>query len=232
MTSRAILRRKRCLFNSLNSPACSIRGFSSFEHGVSSQPNESWGFSWDTSLPLSNTDPRNKGYFLSVSKGGLSKFSSLGLLRQNFCGISTLGCGIRRTDFISLPGTGCVSQYLRYTSTLTSGHPKLNGGNNENEELATKQIKEASPEECDQAVEGLSTVKAKAKSKQLQESQKGVKYAIKRLWAMLLGIGPALRTVASMSRLIMFLCFLSFSVFTYSSFFMLELSNSSVTFFI
>ncbi|WJZ91483.1 hypothetical protein VitviT2T_010550 [Vitis vinifera] len=200
MASRAILQRKRYLFNSLNFPTCSVRGFSSFEHGASSQPNESRGFIWATSVPQSNTDPRRKGYFLSLSKEELSSFSSLGLLRHNICGISTLGCGIRRTDFISLPGTGCVSQYIHYVSTLTAGQPKLDGGNNENEEQVAKPKKEASPEECDQAVEGLSTVKAKAKAKQLQESQMGVKYVIKRVWAMLLGIGPALRAVASMSR--------------------------------
>lgn len=217
MASRAILQRKRYLFNSLNFPTCSVRGFSSFEHGASSQPNESRGFIWATSVPQSNTDPRRKGYFLSLSKEELSSFSSLGLLRHNICGISTLGCGIRRTDFISLPGTGCVSQYIHYVSTLTAGQPKLDGGNNENEEQVAKPKKEASPEECDQAVEGLSTVKAKAKAKQLQESQMGVKYVIKRVWAMLLGIGPALRAVASMSRLSLFLCLFSFLFLTLSS---------------
>nr|CAN63817.1 hypothetical protein VITISV_010338 [Vitis vinifera] len=60
--------------------------------------------------------------------------------------------------------------------------------------------KEASPQECDQAVEGLSTAKAKAKAKQLLESQKGAKSPLQKTWAMLLGIGPALRAVASMSR--------------------------------
>ncbi|MCD9559063.1 hypothetical protein HAX54_016792 [Datura stramonium] len=60
----------------------------------------------------------------------------------------------------------------------------------------------SSPEECDQAVVGLSTAVAKAKvSKRLQESQKVAKSVIQRVWATLLGIGPALRAVASMSRL-------------------------------
>ncbi|GMH03732.1 hypothetical protein Nepgr_005571 [Nepenthes gracilis] len=50
------------------------------------------------------------------------------------------------------------------------------------------------------AVEGLSTVKAKARAKQLQESQKSDKPILQRVWAMLLGIAPALKAVASMSR--------------------------------
>ncbi|XP_020549078.1 LETM1 domain-containing protein LETM2, mitochondrial isoform X3 [Sesamum indicum] len=65
-----------------------------------------------------------------------------------------------------------------------------------------KQKKEPSAEECDQAVEGLSSIKARAeaKAKQLQDSQKGANSILKRIWAMVLGIGPALRAVASMSR--------------------------------
>ena len=61
--------------------------------------------------------------------------------------------------------------------------------------------KEASPEECDEAVEDLTMAKAKAKSKQLQDSQISIKAVVKKIWAVLLGIGPALRAVASMSRL-------------------------------
>eukprot|EP00262_Sarcandra_glabra_P008301 TRINITY_DN2167_c0_g2_i1.p1 TRINITY_DN2167_c0_g2~~TRINITY_DN2167_c0_g2_i1.p1 ORF type:complete len:704 (+),score=180.15 TRINITY_DN2167_c0_g2_i1:209-2113(+) len=76
----------------------------------------------------------------------------------------------------------------------------MGSGDEINEEQNTKQIKEASPEECDQAVEGLTTAKAKVKAKQVQESQKDAKSVVKRVWAMLLGIGPALRAVASMSR--------------------------------
>ncbi|CAH1415399.1 unnamed protein product [Lactuca virosa] len=53
-----------------------------------------------------------------------------------------------------------------------------------------------SPEECDQAVEGLSSSKAKAKTKKVKES----KSIFHRTCGVLSGIRPALRVVASMSR--------------------------------
>ena len=61
-------------------------------------------------------------------------------------------------------------------------------------------MKEASLEECDQAVEGLSTVKAKAKAKQVHDSPKSAQSIIKKIWVTILGIGPALRAVAYMNR--------------------------------
>lgn len=88
---------------------------------------------------------------------------------------------------------------VRCASTATAKQPDL--GSDDEEELIAKKKSEASPEECDQAVVGLSTAKAKAKAKQLQESQKVAKSIIQRVWATILGIGPALRVVASMSRL-------------------------------
>lgn len=81
-------------------------------------------------------------------------------------------------------------------STAAAKQPELG-----NDEVVAKKRKEASPEECDQAVEGLSTVKAKAKAKRLQEPQSVVQTFMKRLWALIVGIGPAIRAVASMSRL-------------------------------
>ncbi|CAJ1938340.1 unnamed protein product [Sphenostylis stenocarpa] len=69
-----------------------------------------------------------------------------------------------------------------------------------NDEAVAKKRKEASPEECDQAVEGLTTAKAKAMAKRSQESQKEVQSVLRRVWTAFLGIGPALRAVASMSR--------------------------------
>lgn len=68
------------------------------------------------------------------------------------------------------------------------------------DETVAKKRKEASPEECDQAVEGLSTAKAKAMAKRAQESQKEVQSVLRKVWTAFLGIGPALRAVASMSR--------------------------------
>ncbi|KAK6915793.1 LETM1-like, ribosome-binding domain [Dillenia turbinata] len=95
-----------------------------------------------------------------------------------------------------------VRCYSSSSSAATAaGRPQLGVGvGGPAEDQVPKQIQEASPDQCDQAVEGLTTVKAKAKAKQLQESQKCAKSIISRLWAMLLGIGPAFRAIASMSR--------------------------------
>ncbi|KAF9612677.1 hypothetical protein IFM89_003152 [Coptis chinensis] len=68
------------------------------------------------------------------------------------------------------------------------------------EEKMVSSKKEASPEDCDQAVEGLSSAKAKAKAKQMLDSQKAAKTIMQRTWAIVLGFGPALRAVAGMSR--------------------------------
>ncbi|KAI4342858.1 hypothetical protein MLD38_027426 [Melastoma candidum] len=87
------------------------------------------------------------------------------------------------------------SQFVRYASVAATKEVKK-----DKEQAAPKQVKEASPEECDQAVEGLSSVKAKAKAKQIEESSVIDKSLLQRLWARVLGIGPALRVIASMSR--------------------------------
>ncbi|XP_052311273.1 uncharacterized protein LOC7462121 isoform X3 [Populus trichocarpa] len=188
MASRAILRRKGSLFDSLSEPNYLIRVFSSFKYGLGlPQLNDSQELRWVTSHPFANTDSR--------IEGGLS--SAAGFLRRNSFG---LGHGIRNGDFVSSLGIGCYSQSLRYASIATAGKPEYGHGNNRNEQQATKQVKEASPEECDEAVEDLTEVKAKAKAKQVRESQKSAKTVMQKIWAKLLGIGPALRAIASMSR--------------------------------
>ncbi|KAG8641545.1 hypothetical protein MANES_12G000200v8 [Manihot esculenta] len=176
MASRAILRRKRSLFSFLNQPACLVRSFSSFEHGQPPQSSVLEGSSWITSHPSENNDSRYKGN--------------------------------RKADFDSSSGIRWFSRSVRFSSTVTAGQPKFGSdgqpkfgsGNDRNEQQAAKQVKEASPEECDEAVEDLSEVKAKAKAKQVQELQKSYKSVMQRMWAMLLGIGPALKAVASMGR--------------------------------
>ena len=82
--------------------------------------------------------------------------------------------------------------------------PEYESDDEEGKEMIGKKRKEASADECDQAVEGLSSAKAKAKAKakRLNDSMKVEKTVLKRTWAALLGLGPALRAVASMSRLI------------------------------
>ena len=58
--------------------------------------------------------------------------------------------------------------------------------------------KETSPEECDQAVAGLSSAKERAK-KVMEMQKKGVSI-LKKMWSIVLRIGPFVRTVATMSR--------------------------------
>ncbi|XP_078447083.1 uncharacterized protein LOC144715987 [Wolffia australiana] len=104
----------------------------------------------------------------------------------------------RATLDISLPlGARYLLQSVRTATTATAGQPR---GNEQNEDDNQKLSKEPSAEECDLAVEGLSTAKAKAKAKQLHGSQKDAKKPLQKFWARVLGIGPALRAVASMSR--------------------------------
>ncbi|KAK1557896.1 hypothetical protein Q3G72_033820 [Acer saccharum] len=198
MASRAILRRKRYLFDSLNQPACLIRGFYSFENGQSSGSNDlrrsNWvGFSSHTS---EDTDHGHEGGLSSVTRDVRTKFSTAGFLNHNSCEISNLVYGVGRINSVSPLGARWISHAACYSSSATAGQRENDG----NEQRDSTQVKEASPEECDQAFEGLSSVKAKAKAKQMQDSQKSARTIMQRVWSMLLGIGPALRAVASMSR--------------------------------
>lgn len=198
MAARAILRRKKYFFDSLNRPkyllhCCS----SSFEHGSLSVIPDSWDQSRAVRHVSSNSDQGNEAVS-DITKHELLTNLARGCLRHNSCRIPTF-CR-NGTGGFSLGGKW-VTEYVRHSSTAAAGQPHPDRGDDKNEEPTVKQKKEASPEECDQAVEGLSTVKAKAKAKQLHDTQKDAKPMIKRIWAMLLGIGPALKAVASMSRL-------------------------------
>ncbi|GKD75211.1 hypothetical protein Tco_1333493 [Tanacetum coccineum] len=64
-----------------------------------------------------------------------------------------------------------VSQAARFSSVASTPKQDLVKDEDDNEQVA-KKGKEASPEECDQAVEGLTSAKAKAKEKQINDSQK------------------------------------------------------------
>ncbi|KAJ0082442.1 hypothetical protein Patl1_11914 [Pistacia atlantica] len=198
MSSTAILRRKSYLFNSLNQRTSLIRGFSSFENGQSIASNDFRRSSWVgiSSHSSEDTDHGHEGGLSSVTKDEISKYLAREFLRHNSLLVSNLGYRVGRVNFVSPLGSTWMSQSVRYSSTATAGQRENDG----NEQRTAKQVKEASPEECDQAVEGLSTAKAKAKAKQMLDSQKSAKSIVQRVWAMLLGIGPALRAVASMSR--------------------------------
>lgn len=181
----------------MNQPSCLIRRFSSLEYQQSTKCSDySQQRSNSVGLSSSLSDCRQEGGLSSVTKDEVSKPLKVNFLRQNFFQISNLGYGVGRVNVISSWEPRLIWKSVRHASTATAGKQE----NDRNEQQAAKQVKEASPEECDQAVEGLSTVKAKAKAKQMQDSQKSTKSIMQRVWAMLLGIGPALRAVASMSR--------------------------------
>ncbi|XP_007028117.2 PREDICTED: LETM1 and EF-hand domain-containing protein 1, mitochondrial [Theobroma cacao] len=199
MASRVISRRRSCIFSSPIRPTSLIRGFSWFEHRLSSTSEDSRGSGWLASHPYQNTDSK-KVALPSVPNNELSYFLAAQFHRSNSFGISKSGYQVGNLDFVSPLGLRWFSQSARSASTATAGQPQLGSGNDGSEQQAPKKVKEASPEECDQAVEGLSTVKAKAKAKQVQDSPKSAQSIIKKVWAAFLGIGPALRTVASMSR--------------------------------
>ncbi|KAM3403917.1 hypothetical protein ACQJBY_007177 [Aegilops geniculata] len=199
MASRAIIRRRKYLLDHVNTPILSSSS-SSFRHGTfgfKPEPRIAQPF-LERSLGDSKSEKEKERYSVDLTKGVLLGPDN-GLLRRPAHVISHYGYGIGRNEFTLPFGARGLLQSVRKASTATAGQPKLDieeqGDENQN-----KRKKEASPEECDQAVEGLSTAKAKAKAKQVQDSLKADQSIVKKFWARLLGIGPALRAVASMSR--------------------------------
>ncbi|KAF5733947.1 LETM1 and EF-hand domain-containing protein 1 [Tripterygium wilfordii] len=197
MASRAILRRKKIVSDYAYSSSCLIQSFQCL--GRHPQPSVSHLHAYNSTLNRSVVDSSH------VKEEGKNLMTLVGYLaKQNFgqipYGTTLTGCGKVRLESSSPMGKTFMSLSIRNASTATAKQPDLGSGDEENEEAVAKKRKEASPEECDQAVEGLSTAKAKAKAKHLQESQKGAESIMQRIWATFLGIGPALRAVASMSR--------------------------------
>ncbi|XP_021814037.1 mitochondrial proton/calcium exchanger protein-like [Prunus avium] len=185
MASRAMLRRKRIVTDYVTASSRTTPGFQWLGHYHGSQKSESKGFS---SIIMhmhrgNNDDGDDK---VSVAK---DEFRRLGFISGTTVGISHRW----------------MSQSIRNASTAATAAAAAKQtepiDDQENERLAAKKKKQASPEDCDQAVQGLSTAKA-AKAKKLQESQKdkSAKPMLQKVWATFLGIGPALKAVASMSR--------------------------------
>ncbi|CAL9028284.1 unnamed protein product [Prunus brigantina] len=185
MASRAMLRRKRIVTDYVTASSRTTPGFQWLGHYHGSQKSESKGFS---SIIMhmhrgNNDDGDDK---VSVAK---DEFRRLGFISGTTVGISHRW----------------MSQSIRNASTAATAAAAAKQtepiDDEENERLAAKKKKQASPEDCDQAVQGLSTAKA-AKAKKLQESQKdkSAKPMLQKVWATFLGIGPAFKAVASMSR--------------------------------
>lgn len=182
MASRLINKGRRHLFDRIDAPICSTSCLSTLGR------------------PLSSKD-RYTGYISEASNYCVGRehwgCTAVQILKQPSVSLVTRNSISVNFD-ISLPfGAKYFLQSVRTATTATAGEPR---GEEKNDDQSQKQPKEPSPEECDLAVEGLNTTKAKAKAKQLQESQKDAKRPLQRLWAVILGIGPALRAIASMSR--------------------------------
>ncbi|KAG5025286.1 hypothetical protein JHK82_021192 [Glycine max] len=177
MASRAILRRRRSLIHQyLNN--C-------FASSSPSPSNRSLEFAIATTSPLfpckHGTTPYRDGLFNRFGLGQL---------------VPRFGSAVPLDGFSGLNAPIGVRWLSQSAAAAAKRHEP-----DENDETVAKKRKEASPEECDQAVEGLTTAKAKAMAKRAQEeSQKDVQSVLRRVWTAFLGIGPALRAVASMSR--------------------------------
>lgn len=195
MAASAIVRRKKDLFRLLNQQNL-IRGFSTFDHGrsiprhvvVDDDDYSRHCFSILTH-PSANANRWSERISFSSLNDDFSCFAARGLLRSR-----SRSSRINGDFWIGREGIRSLS------SSAAAGQPDFGRGSEKNEDQAVKKTREASPEECDQAVEGLSSVKAKAKAKKSQDLQKGGESILKRIWAVVLGIGPALRAVAAMSR--------------------------------
>ncbi|KAK6156438.1 hypothetical protein DH2020_010686 [Rehmannia glutinosa] len=194
MASRAILQKKKYILDYVKRPRYLVEGFLCSEHGKLLGNPDSQLSRWPVSPSSLDVHHREKEDSRSLTKYAAQCASTKKYIV--FCQSGEIGI---HGEFTPL-GFRWATEHVRYLSTAAAGQPEFGGRDDKNEERAIKQKKEPSPEECDQAVEGLSSVKAKAKAKQLQDSQKGANFILKRMWAMLLGIGPALRAIASMSR--------------------------------
>lgn len=203
MASKAILRRKRVVTGYVNWLSPSIQSLQLIGRGNDSQKLVSRG----SSSAGTNDDQ------LALVKDSVGREQPLvglaGFRRGLVCDAAAAAASgnQRRSEFSVYPPLGIrwMSHSARNASTAAAKQQELGSDDDEdNQELLAKKRKEASPEECDQAVEGLSTAKAKAKAKKLQESQKAVNSVLQRTWATFVGIGPALRAVASMSKSVSF----------------------------
>jgi len=213
MASRVILKKRRSLFFN---PLCSqtsriIFGFSSVGHARQLESSESEGLSRLPFCSSATTEHVQENKLSTVNKDDLAACAALRFVSHNSFRVSSSGFRSDKTELVYLSRLGWVSQCTRHISTAAPDQSGLGSSNMGSEQSAPKQKKEASPEECDEAVEGLSTIKAKAKAKQFQETQKSADSIIKKLWTKILGIGPAFRTIMSMSRFkiyhLMFLCY-------------------------
>ncbi|CAN1857777.1 Mitochondrial proton/calcium exchanger protein [Linum perenne] len=196
MASRAILRRNKGIFDHFSSSARSSYNLHRLQQGaprLDSCGNGSYGSCQSSGLV--NVKEPNDAAARKLDAFGVW---GDGHFRSSFYSRAILGSRNVRAEFFC--PLRLMSTSPGNVSTATAKQPESGVDDEGNEESMAKKRKEVSPEDCDEAVEGLSTAKAKAKAKKLQESQTIVKSVLEKTWAVLLGIGPALRAVAAMSR--------------------------------
>lgn len=194
MASRAIIRRK-VVSDYFNYSARSIQSFHSLGNAQSNHYVDSGRLGLGIDHALKDSDCNREKDAILAQNENLLNTSALSHFRRGLYDVKMSYYSNGNRQFVFPSG-----MRLRHASTATAGQRDAGSDHEENEELAAKKRKEPSPEECDQAVEGLTSVKAKAKARQVQETGNFVKSILQKTWAVLLGIGPALRTIASMSR--------------------------------
>lgn len=197
MASRFLVRRRRHLVDLLNVHLRCIHSFQNSNSGQSTRHFDLQNSSTGYVSPKTKIVNEGDIFPIPCVKSHVTDFSALGVYRSTYFILPTYQYRGQKNRLAT--ATALDFQSSRYASTATAGQPEYD--DEEYESVAAKKRKEASPEECDQAVVGLSTAKAKVKAK-LQDSQKGAQTVLHKVWASLLGIGPALRAVASMSRLV------------------------------
>ncbi|KAL2920778.1 Mitochondrial proton/calcium exchanger protein [Bienertia sinuspersici] len=198
MASRILVRRKRHIVDYLNTHWRSIQSFHSANPGQSTQYFDSRSLTVVTSYDSpKKTDVNNSdAYSCSYAKKNATEFSALSMYRSTYYGIRSPAYQYGRQENGLPMAVSLKLQSIRHASVATAGQPESD--DEEDEEVAAKKRKETSPGECDLAVIGLSTAKAKVKSK-LKDSEKGAT-VLHRVWATLFGVGPAVKMIASMSR--------------------------------
>lgn len=195
MASRAIIRRKSIISDYLNVYARSNqRSFQSI--GNPTQAIDSHAYH-SVSKPPPVESNRVTEHKSVTGRDGFLFPSRLGYFDSRFHGFHSSGISYGSSEVVPSLGMSYMSVAIRNATTVAAKQPEEE---DKKDDGVAKNRKEASPEECDQAVEGLSSVKAKAKAKRLQESKKVARSIVQRTWVFFLGIGPALRAIASMSR--------------------------------
>ncbi|XP_006587799.1 LETM1 domain-containing protein LETM2, mitochondrial isoform X2 [Glycine max] len=202
MASRVILQKRRSLFFN---PLCSlptriIFGFSSVGHAQPLESSELEGVSQFPFCPSATTENVQEKKIFTVNKDDLAAYAASRFISHSSFRVSSFGFISDKIELVYLSRLGWLSRCSRNISTASADQSGLTSSYKGSEQSATIQKKEASPEECDEAVEGLSNIKAKAKAKQMQEPKKSADSILRKLWTRILGIGPAFRTIMSMSR--------------------------------